>query len=196
MTLRQRIPQFVLLASLLASAWLWMQIVHELGHVLGGLATGATIRQVVLHPLEISRTDFGDNPHPLIACWSGPLFGAMAPALIWLLVRKTQANFASLQFFAGFCLIANGAYLSVGAWDGIGDAGDLQKYGAPAWTLYLFGIVTIPGGLWSWHNLGQQFGIGPAAQPVAWNAAWTSFGLFVSTVAIESGCRAIQHLLT
>ena len=48
------------------AAWLGMQQVHELGHVIGALVTGAQIESVVLHPLTISRTDLAHNPLPLV----------------------------------------------------------------------------------------------------------------------------------
>jgi hypothetical protein len=56
--------------------------------------------------------------------------------------------------------VANGAYLAFGSLGRIGDAGDLLDHGAAPWLLWLFGLVTIPGGLWLWHGLGPQFGLG------------------------------------
>jgi hypothetical protein len=65
-----------------------------------------------------------------------------------------------LRFFAGFCLIANGAYIAAGSFQSIGDAGDLLHHGTPIWMLWLFGIVTIPAGLLMWNGLGKHFGLG------------------------------------
>ncbi|HEY4261594.1 MAG TPA: hypothetical protein VGM98_15600, partial [Schlesneria sp.] len=178
----RRLPQLVLMLTTLANAWLLMQAVHELGHVVGGLLTGAVIKQVVLHPTEISRTDFGTNPSPLIACWSGPFFGAILPVIAWLLARWRRQTYASwLRFFAGFCLIANGAYLAVGVREGIGDAGDLLRLGSAPWQLYLFGTIAIPIGLWLWNGLGSSFGLGRDASLVTWPAATSSSVLLLVT---------------
>lgn len=181
-----RLAQTVLIITTLLSAWLLMQVVHELGHVLAGYLTGGEVRLVVLHPLEISRTDLGANPSPLIVCWAGPLFGAVAPLAVWALAnwRRTPCAFW-LQFFTGFCLIANGAYLAVGVNEGIGDAGDLMKFGSPAGLLYLFGAVTIPAGLWMWNGLGRSFGLGQQANAISWRTAWISTSVLAATIIIE-----------
>ncbi len=182
----RRLPQLVLILTTLTNAWLLMQAVHELGHVVGGLLTGAVIKYVVLHPLEISRTDFGANPSPLVACWSGPFFGAILPVIAWMLARWQRPSSAYwLKFFAGFCLIANGAYLAVGVRDGVGDAGDLLRLGSDPWQLYLFGAIAIPVGLWLWNGLGSSFGFGRDANAVAWPAAIGSSALLLTTIVVE-----------
>jgi hypothetical protein len=53
----RHLPQVVLIASTVLASWLGMQAAHELGHVIGALATGGQVVQVVLNPLTISRTD-------------------------------------------------------------------------------------------------------------------------------------------
>lgn len=161
-----REPRFPLLrlalisATLLAS-WLAMQAVHEMGHVIGAWLSGGRVARVVVHPLTISRTDLAENPRPLAVAWSGPLFGALAPLLLWPLAVKLRLPGSFVfRFFAGFCLIANGVYLAAGAVPGIGDAGDLLHHGAPPWCLWLFGGLTLPLGLWLWHGQGRHFGLG------------------------------------
>lgn len=182
----RRLPQLILILTTLANAWLLMQAVHELGHVVGGLLTGAVIKRIVLHPTEISRTDFGANPSPLIACWSGPVLGAMLPVMVWLLAQRQRQLYTYwLKFLAGFCLIANGAYLAVGVREGVGDAGDLLRLGSQPWQLYLFGAITIPAGLWLWNGLGESFGLGKNAKPVTWSAAMGSSSLLMATIAVE-----------
>src|ERR1700752_5121078 len=103
-----------------------MQAVHEFGHVLGAWLTGGRVERVVLHPLTISRTDLAENPQPLIVAWAGPLIGVAFPVVAWGLVAMARMpGKRLLQFFAGFCLIANGLYIGVGSFNGIGDCGDL-----------------------------------------------------------------------
>jgi hypothetical protein len=155
--------QLILIGSTILGSWLGMQVIHEAGHVLGVRLTGGRVERVVLHPLTISRTDLAENPRPVLVAWAGPVFGAIAPVLLWAgtsLLRIPGAFV--LRFFAGFCLVANGLYIGVGSFDGIGDCGDLIRHGAPIWHLWLFGAVTVPVGIWLWHGQGPHFGLGKA----------------------------------
>src|SRR3989304_3279482 len=108
----QRLRQFLFAFSLAALSWWAMMAVHELGHVLGAIATGGAVERVVLHPLAISRTDVVPNPHPAIVVWLGPVVGCALPLAVSAMIprRRTFARSVS-RFFAGFCLIANGAYI-------------------------------------------------------------------------------------
>jgi hypothetical protein len=136
--------RIALIVATVIASWLGMQAVHELGHCVGAWLTGGRIERVVLHPLTISRTDLADNPHPLIVAWGGPVFGVVAPLVLWG-VRVAIFKFGSmdfgflLRFFAGFCLLANGLYIGVGSWGHIGDCGELLHHGAQPWQLWIFG---------------------------------------------------------
>ncbi len=173
MNLPPRVIQSALIAATAVVCWLGMQDIHECGHCLGALATGGTIRQVVLNPLTISRTDLGVNPHPLAVVWSGPVLGVLFPLAFWALAAATglRGSFVA-RFFAGFCLIANGTYLLVGSISGAGDCGDLIRNGSPFWQLWLFGLLAIPLGLRLWHRQAANFGFGSAGQPVAASVAY------------------------
>lgn len=151
-----RIYQLIFILSLLCGSWLAMMGIHELGHVLGGIFTGGSISRVVLHPLSFSRTDLSINPAPALVVWAGPLLGVLLPVLLWLVGRLLRVPFVLLlQFFAGFCLIANGAYIAGGAWDGVGDCGVMLQTGTPVWVMWGFGLLTVPAGFWLWHRLGS-----------------------------------------
>lgn len=180
-----RIPQTVLIVSTLLGSWLSMQAVHESGHVLVAWLTGGRVARVVLHPLAISRTDLTSNPRPLVVAWAGPIGGVMLPMLLWGFVARLRARWAFLaRFFTGFCLIANGAYLGIGSFDRVGDAGDLIRLGSPVWLLGLFGVITVPLGLRLWHGQGQHFGLGKASGRVDSRIAYTSaFALVLLIVA-------------
>jgi len=172
---------FTILAS-----WLGMQGVHELGHVLGAWCTGGRVATVVLHPLTISRTDLAFNPSPLVVVWAGPVLGCLLPLALWLVVLACRLPGTYLpRFFAGFCLIANGAYIAGGSFDGAGDCGEMLRHGSPLWLLWLFGAITIPAGLALWHRLGPHFGLGKARLPVSGMTA--SFALAVFLVLLLVG---------
>jgi hypothetical protein len=156
-----RLFQGILIVSVVLGSWLGMQAVHELGHVLGAWATGGTVARVVLHPLTISRTDLDSNPRALVVVWAGPVFGVLVPLVLWGLAEGLRLRGAFVwRFFAGFCLIANGMYIAVGSFDGVGDCGEMLRHGSPPWTLWLFGGMAVPAGLWLWHRQGRHFGLG------------------------------------
>ena len=181
----KRLHQFVLVVSILALSWFAMMAVHEAGHVLGALLTGGSVARVVLHPLTISRTDLSANPQPLFVVWAGPLFGVIAPLVIWGVAQFSHiASWYLFRFFAGFCLIANGAYLGVGTFDHVGDAGDLLRHGASIWQLWLFGILCVPAGFLLWHRLGLHFGRGDAQGIVSIPAAYGCLSVLLVAVTL------------
>ena len=163
-----------------------MQIVHEFGHVMHALASGATVTKVVLSPLSISRTDVSPNPYPLFVVWGGPLWGCLLPMMFCLLIQWTGWKHHHLvRFFAGFCLIANGAYLGVGVVNPVGDAEVLLQLGTPRWLLGLFGVTAVGTGLWFWNELGKRFGLGKSADDVDRREIVTLFLLVVLIVVME-----------
>lgn len=187
----KRFHQVLLIATFLPLCWLAMQAVHEFGHVLGAWLSGGQVSQVVLHPLAISRTDVSPNPHPLLVVWAGPLVGVLLPLLMYVaskLARWPTTPFA--RFFAGFCLIANGAYIGLGSFGRIGDAGEMLTKGSPAWWLWLFGIVTMPLGLWLWNDLGKHFGLAEAHGVVDRRAAYASASLLIAMIVVECALSA------
>ena len=180
-----RLHQFVLIASVIFGSWLGMQAVHESGHVLGCWFTGGKVVRIVLHPLTISRTDYARNPAPLATVWAGPQVGVLLPLALWGLAAAVQMRGAFvLRFFAGFCLIANGAYIAGGATSAIGDCGEMLRHGSPLWLLWLFGLVTVPAGLWLWSGQGKHFGLGEARGTVDRGVTYVALGVFLVLVAI------------
>lgn len=179
------LDQAILIVSTLIASWLGMQVVHELGHVLGAWLTGGTVAKVVLHPLAISRTDLARNSHPLIVAWAGPLIGTLLPLGLWGLGAASRATWSFLpRFFAGFCLIANGAYIGCGAFVGVGDAQELLRHGAPARLLGAFGVVCVALGLWLWHRQGRHFGLGPDRAEIGASLAYSSTAVCVALVVL------------
>jgi hypothetical protein len=182
---KHRFAQFVLIVSTLATCWLGMQVVHELGHVVAALVCGERIERVVIHPLVLSRTDVSHDRHPLVVIWGGAVVGSVVPVLILGMARALLLRrFYLFQFFAGFCLIANGVYLGVGSFVGAGDAGDLIQHGSPIWMLIVFGLGVAPAGLWLWNGLGPHFGLGQSDGEVDQvSVGWTVTVLLLIVVA-------------
>ena len=181
-----RFYQCILIGSTVLLSWLGMQIVHEFGHVLGAWFSGGTVAKVVLHPLTISYTTLTTNPHPLLTVWAGPVIGAALPLAVWSCAAACRLPGSYLlRFFAGFCLIANGAYIGVGSLARIGDPAVMLSNGAPVWQLWTFGAATAPLGLWLWHGLGKHFGLGKASKKNHPLAAYVILLLLIFTIAIE-----------
>jgi hypothetical protein len=90
-----------------------------------------------------------------------------------------------LRFFAGFCLIANGLYISLGSFGRIGDCGEMLGHGSALWQLWLFGLVTVPVGIWLWHGQGAEFGVGKSPKVVSPAIAYAMLGIVLTVVAAE-----------
>jgi hypothetical protein len=181
----KRLDQAVLIGSAVLGSWLGMQAVHEFGHVLGAWLTGGRVARIVLYPLTISRTDLADNPHPLPVVWAGPVFGVLLPLALWGAAAGLGMPGAFLlRFFAGFCLIANGAYIAGSSFDGAGDCGQMLRHGSPIWQLWLFGAATVPAGLWLWHRQGGHFGLGRPGGEVSPGAAYSALAATVILAAL------------
>ena len=167
--------QYILIGSTLVGSWLGMQVVHELGHVLGAWATGGKVSRVVLSPTTLTRTDVTNNSRPLIVAWAGPVVGIALPLLLWFGMQAIRRPSAIvLRFFAGFCLIVNGLYIGLGSFGRVGDCGEMLRHGSAPWQLWLFGAVTAPIGLALWHGQGSSFGFGSAHGQVSHAAAHVS----------------------
>ncbi len=159
----RRAIQVVFASSTAYLSWIAMMAVHEFGHGLHAWLSGGAVAKVTLPLFGFSRTDLADNPSPLLVAWGGPVWGIVLPLVVLVVAKALDARYwYVIRFFAGFCLIANGAYLGVGSFIRAGDAGDLMRYGSPQWLLIAFGIITTTLGLYLWHGLGEHFGIGIA----------------------------------
>lgn len=179
--------RIVLIVATGVLSWQVMQTVHELGHVLHAWWSGGTVTTVVLHPLAISRTDVSPNPSPHFVAWGGAVWGVLLPAGAWAAARRLQwAGLHVFAFIAGFCLIANGAYLGGGVWYPVGDAADLLNLGTPRWVLGAFGAATVTAGLWFWNGLSLPFGIGVRDAPPQRRLAWLTTGLVIAIAALQT----------
>jgi len=140
---------------LVVVSWYGMMAVHEAGHCIGALVTGAAVHAVELPLVGFSRTEFSGGSSPLLVVWAGPVLGAILPLLLLALVgRAGRRAKHALLFFVGFCLLANGAYIGLGAFSGAGDCRQMLQYGSPMALLLAFGIASSAAGLCAWHRMG------------------------------------------
>jgi hypothetical protein len=152
---RNRRLSLLLVLPFLYACWLGMMCVHEAGHVLHAWASGGTVAAVRVPLLGFSITEFSANPHPHFVAWGGAIGGSVLPLIVWLaFAARRWRGRGPVQFFAGFCLVANGLYLAVGWTARAGDAGDLRRYGTPVWVMVVAGGVAAGAGLYLWHRLG------------------------------------------
>jgi hypothetical protein len=130
----------------------------------------------------------------LVEVWAGPLVGSVVPVLIAVLSALLRCRITYLLWgIAGFCLIANGAYIGIGSIQPIGDAGELIADGMPRWTLAAFGGVAAAGGLWIWHRVSPRFGFGGSPIPIRPLDAWGTFviAILVTTLGFFIGNRGV-----
>jgi hypothetical protein len=183
--MRERARQAVLVLATVCFSWLAMLAIHEFGHVITAWGTGGSVRKVVLPLVGFSRTDLSDNPRPLAVAWGGAVFGALLPLALNAGLGRVSPRYAFLsRFFAGFCCIANGAYLGGGAWLAAGDAGDLIARGAHRWQLMSFGLTTVALGLWLWNGLGPNFGLRVPRGHVDEHATTIAVSVCAATIAV------------
>jgi hypothetical protein len=138
-------------------AWLGMLAVHELGHVIHAVSSGGRVVRVSFPLLGFSQTFVDPNPHPLLVAWGGPIWGAALPAIFLLAARMARRVTSLSRFFAGFCLISNGAYIGLGWLKRSGDAHDLARLGTPIVVLILFGVLCCAAGLFCWHRIPSKW---------------------------------------
>lgn len=150
-----KLRRFTILLALYP-AWLAMMALHEGGHVLHAVVSGGRVARVTIPLLGFSYTELSSNPWPGFVAWGGPVWGSVIPLVAWLLARRVVRRWAfAFQFFAGFCLIANGVYIAAATPEAIGDAETLLRTGTPAVVLYAFGATVAMAGLYLWHDLGR-----------------------------------------
>jgi hypothetical protein len=126
--------------GLLLASWTVMTFTHEIGHVVGGWLSGATLVDLELMPWQLPYSLHQPDPNPLVTLWSGPLLGILIPLGIATLLRRQFAD-----FIANFCLLANGTYIGV-AWlssDRFLDTNRLLDAGASPISIALYCAVTI-----------------------------------------------------
>lgn len=149
-----------------------MYCVHETGHIVGAVVSGGKIESIILSPVTISQTVLSRNPSPLTVVWLGPLIGVIVPTLVWVAVPNRFPNLKRhVQFFAGFCLIANGAYIGAGSIELIGDCKQMYQSGTPRWAMILFGLLASVAGLFTWHQIGEVRSLWNRSSLTSWQAA-------------------------
>jgi hypothetical protein len=154
---RPRLVRAILGAVGLYASSIAMMAVHEAGHVLHARLSGGVVERVDVPALGFSQTFYAVNPHPHLVTWGGPVWGCVVPLMaLAALARGPRRLRRAAQWFAGFCLVANGAYLGVGWVDRAGDAGDLRALGTPVWVMIAFGIAASSAGMLLWHLLGVE----------------------------------------
>ena len=179
-----RLALFIL--GLLITCWLGMMLVHECGHMLAAICSGGAVARLEWPAWGFSRTDVSPNPHPLLVVWAGPLFGAVLPLLLSLALRGLRIRSVIVEIFSGFCLLANGIYLSAGSFDRIGDTADLLKFGCPILMLWVVGLPLAVAGLAQWHTLGPALGISRASKTEMYLAAALGGILLAASIIWQS----------
>ncbi|MGE3407168.1 MAG: hypothetical protein AB7I37_10170 [Pirellulales bacterium] len=182
-----RLHQALLLVSTLLLSWLGMMVFHLLGHLVYAVMADALIFGVELQPFSLSaEPKILFNPRPMLVAWGGPIWGSALPILLLWMVRATRPTWTYLAtFFAGFCLIANGAHLAFGAFIPAGDAKQMLRLGMPQWVLVAFGFPVLVAGIGLLHGLSKPFGIGVPGGMVNRRHAWGVTAAWMLLAVVE-----------
>lgn len=122
-----------------------MVVVHECGHLVGGVLGGGTLVEVELRPWRLPHSLFVPDPKPLVTLWSGPVMGVALPMVMALVVPRAWRVNRPAWFIADFCLLANGTYLAL-AWlsgDRFLDTPRLLAEGASPVAIVAYCVLTI-----------------------------------------------------
>jgi hypothetical protein len=87
-----------------------MTFSHEMGHIIGGICCGGSLKSADLLPWHLPYSFFDPDPFPLVTLWAGLIIGAMAPVAVAMIIQREW-----MWFIANFCVLANGAYIGT-AW--------------------------------------------------------------------------------
>ncbi|MDG2389928.1 MAG: hypothetical protein P8M30_11465 [Planctomycetaceae bacterium] len=97
------------------------------------------------------------------------------PVFFWVCLYRWRSAFL-IKFFAGYCLIANGAYIGAGSFEKIEDCREMLIHETPIWVLWLFGISACSLAFYFWNGLGPKFGCGKKPELVSWKLAISGTG--------------------
>jgi hypothetical protein len=140
----------------LPGSWYASLAAHEFGHAAVAAATGSTRIDIHLPLLGFSHTQRSPDSHALLTTAAGPVLGSVFPLAVWLLVRGVRPKAARVpQFWAGFALVLNGAYIAGDAFLLGGDGAQLDRAGVPFWLSLTCGSLAVASGLHVWHCLGK-----------------------------------------
>jgi len=149
---QRAVYRLFLAVAVLYATWMRMMAVHELGHMLNAWMSGGRVIQVQMPLFGFSQTIVHPNPRERFVVWGGPIWGVLIPLLACGVFRLARGAAPDLvRFFAGFCLIANGAYIGLGWTKRAGDAADLRRLGVSPALMIVFGLVCMTSGFFLWH---------------------------------------------
>jgi hypothetical protein len=118
--------------------------------------------------------------------WLGPIVGWVLPLALFAIVpRRFNVLKPVARFFAGFCLVANGAYIALGSFSAVGDCGEMLRTGTPHWAMLCFGVLTIPLGFYLWNGLGSPTHFLKNPSMVAPKTAYMTLGVLLVVVIAE-----------
>lgn len=164
--------------------------VHELGHVLGAIATGGLVVSVEIRPGRIGHTLVNPNPAPSVVLWSGFLFGWFAPMATrpaWGVQRGLIGP--ALRAAAWFSWLAFGSYLALAGRERLTDTGQLFANGWPLTLLMVVGAaVAVVGYVFSrdaWATINERLERHPATwrQALGWWLTLTGWCVLQSGIA-------------
>ena len=141
-------------SGLILISWVIMTFTHEIGHILVGQCGGGKLIAYELLPWRIPYSLFSPDPNPLITLWGGLISGVLLPWILAIVVRQNW-----LQIISGFCILANGLYISTGWFIDAPhlDTQRLLKFGANPIPIILYCLVCLLIGYRMFRNSSIRF---------------------------------------
>ncbi len=135
----------LLLLGSFAFAYNVVSALHELGHVVGALATGGHPHSLVLHPFSTSSVEVSPDPRPLVTYGAGVLAPPVVGLALFRALRHVQAPvLLPVLLIPSIAWASSGLYLVVGAALQVGDAAVLMQTGIPRAALFAAGAACLP----------------------------------------------------
>lgn len=141
--------RYLWFAIMLVVSWVVMTFTHEMGHIVGNLCCGGSVKSASVVPWRVPYSIFEPDPMPLVTLWSGLIAGALIPVLAAVFINNVSA-----WFVAYFCMLANGIYIAI-AWvtgERYLDTTRLLEHGASPISIFLYCCGTIVIGYVGFRN--------------------------------------------
>ncbi len=135
--------QMLIVLGIFVFSYNLSNLIHESGHALNAVLTGGSLNKITMSPLSwcYASTSGGNK---IFVTWGGFLWQTIVPTALLILLWRFKSR---LSLFALFLVLVSfavsGIYMITGALAGIGDGGNLVRYGIPPFILLTVGSILL-----------------------------------------------------
>ena len=135
--------QMLIVLGIFVFSYNLSNLIHESGHALNAVLTGGSLNKITMSPLSwcYAWTSGGNR---IFVIWGGFLWQTIVPTVILLLLWCFKSRLSLYALFLVLVSFAeSGIYMITGAVAGIGDGGNLVRYGIPPFILLTVGSILL-----------------------------------------------------